>query len=83
MSGLWRSNYETLQFVSNFLLPVFRKELLQSLSYSLDVCKRGSSSLLFVEAQFLSQIRLRIKADRFLWQNDSGSFDYSPLAYKN
>ena len=55
MRSLWRSHHETLQYVSNFLLAVFQKLLLQSLSNRLDVCKQESSLFQFVVAQFLSQ----------------------------
>ena len=72
MRGLWRSHHETLQYVSNFYLRCSQKLLLQSLSGRLEACKRGSSFLLFAVAQFLSLICLRVKADLFFWQNDSG-----------
>ena len=42
-----------------------QKLLLQSLSNKLDVCKRGSSFLLFAVAQFLVQICQRVKANLF------------------
>ena len=72
MSGLWRSNHETLQYVRKFLFLVFQNLLLPSLSNRLDVCKQRSSFLLFDVAHFLSRVCLRVKADLFFWQNDSG-----------
>ena len=69
MTGLWPPDQEALQCGTNFSLVVFQKLLLQSLSNRLDACKQRSSFLLFVVAQFLSQICLRLKVDLFY---DSG-----------
>ena len=66
----------TLPYVSNFSLAVFQKLFLRSLSNRLGACKRGRSFLLFVVVQFLSRICLRVKADLFFRQNDSGLFEY-------
>ena len=48
-----------------FHLRCFQKLLLQGLSNGLDGCKRGSFSLPFLIAQFLSQICSRMIADFF------------------
>ena len=72
MSGSCQSQHETLQYVGNFLFAVLQKLLLQSLSNELDACKQRKPFLLFVVPQFLLQIFLRVKADLFFRQNDSG-----------
>ena len=65
MSGSRQSHHETLQYISNFLFAVFQKLLLQSHSNRLHASKRWGPFLLFVVAQFLSGIRLRVKVEFF------------------
>ena len=57
-SGLWRSHHKTLQYGSNFLLAVFQKLLLQSLSNRSVACKRGTLLFCFLSLNFYREFAL-------------------------